>query len=279
MLLEAIDIGLILLYLLVVIFIGVRCARRHSERRTTSCGTKSGWVVVGLSLRLQHLEYDLGGARLPVSLFPTTSGWLSVILVFFAVYFIPSYLSSRIYTIPEFLELRFSPACRIFFRPDDYGKYFHRYGGDLYCRALWLSTFSPGVELLPRASVLALTAGYILRGWYYCCCLHGLYSGDNTYCWFHHPHAARPPSGWFLGPSRRSDATRNVQHDSSPGRPHDAVVGYAHRCPRSGFYFWCTNQFIVQRVLGARDVHQASWGALFAGLLNYRFSSSWSFPA
>jgi len=37
--------------------------------------------------------------------------------------------------------------------------------------------------------------------------------------------------------------------------------------PVLGFYFWCTNQFIVQRVLGARDIHHARWGALFGGLL------------
>jgi len=34
-----------------------------------------------------------------------------------------------------------------------------------------------------------------------------------------------------------------------------------------GFYFWGMNQFIVQRVLSARDVNHARWGALFAGFL------------
>ena len=46
----------------------------------------------------------------------------------------------------------------------------------------------------------------------------------------------------------------------------------AARCTSSGvpilgFYFWCTNQFIVQRVLGARSIADARRGALFAGLL------------
>jgi SSS family solute:Na+ symporter len=34
-----------------------------------------------------------------------------------------------------------------------------------------------------------------------------------------------------------------------------------------GFYFWCTNQFMAQRVLAARNVDHGRWGALFAGLL------------
>jgi SSS family solute:Na+ symporter len=34
-----------------------------------------------------------------------------------------------------------------------------------------------------------------------------------------------------------------------------------------GFYFWATNQFMVQRTLGAKDLDHGRWGALFAGLL------------
>jgi len=34
-----------------------------------------------------------------------------------------------------------------------------------------------------------------------------------------------------------------------------------------GFYFWGMNQFIVQRILSARDINHARWGSLFAGLL------------
>ncbi|MCI5080472.1 MAG: sodium transporter, partial [Saprospiraceae bacterium] len=37
--------------------------------------------------------------------------------------------------------------------------------------------------------------------------------------------------------------------------------------PLLGFYFWANNQFMVQRVLGARDLNHGRWGALFAGLL------------
>lgn len=37
--------------------------------------------------------------------------------------------------------------------------------------------------------------------------------------------------------------------------------------PILGFYFWANNQFMVQRVLGAKDVNHGRWGALFAGFL------------
>ncbi|MEO1104825.1 MAG: hypothetical protein AAFW98_14035, partial [Pseudomonadota bacterium] len=34
-----------------------------------------------------------------------------------------------------------------------------------------------------------------------------------------------------------------------------------------GFWYWVTNQYIVQRVLGARSVRDAQWGSIFAGFL------------
>jgi SSS family solute:Na+ symporter len=37
--------------------------------------------------------------------------------------------------------------------------------------------------------------------------------------------------------------------------------------PLLGFYYWCTNQTMVQRLLSAKNVDHARWGALFAGLL------------
>jgi solute:Na+ symporter, SSS family len=37
--------------------------------------------------------------------------------------------------------------------------------------------------------------------------------------------------------------------------------------PLLGFYFWANNQFMVQRVLGAKNLNHGRWGALFAGFL------------
>ena len=34
-----------------------------------------------------------------------------------------------------------------------------------------------------------------------------------------------------------------------------------------GFYFWTNNQFMAQRVLGAKSVNHGRWGAIFAGFL------------
>ncbi len=44
-------------------------------------------------------------------------------------------------------------------------------------------------------------------------------------------------------------------------------TGLLFGVPLLGFYFWANNQFMVQRVLSAKDLNHGRWGALFAGLL------------
>ena len=55
-----------------------------------------------------------------------------------------------------------------------------------------------------------------------------------------------------------------VRPASDPNYPWPAIfLGY----PVLGFWFWCTDQTIVQRMLGARDFRQAQLGAAFTGFL------------
>jgi SSS family solute:Na+ symporter len=44
-------------------------------------------------------------------------------------------------------------------------------------------------------------------------------------------------------------------------------LGLITGVPLLGFYFWCTNQFMVQRTLSAKSVEHARWGALLAAAL------------
>jgi len=44
-------------------------------------------------------------------------------------------------------------------------------------------------------------------------------------------------------------------------------TGLLFGVPLLGFYFWANNQFMVQRVLSAKDLNHGRWGALFAGLM------------
>ena len=49
--------------------------------------------------------------------------------------------------------------------------------------------------------------------------------------------------------------------------PYMPWTGLVFGVPLLGFYFWANNQFMVQRVLSAKDLNHGRWGALFAGLM------------
>src|SRR3546814_16702920 len=55
-----------------------------------------------------------------------------------------------------------------------------------------------------------------------------------------------------------------VRPNDDPGVPW---LGTLIGASLIGFYFWCTNQFMVQRILSAKDENHGRWGALFAGFL------------
>ena len=67
----------------------------------------------------------------------------------------------------------------------------------------------------------------------------------------------------------RSDAAgRLLSHDEA-GRAirHFPWTGIFFGAPILGIWYWCTDQVIVQRVLGAKSEDHARGGALFCGFL------------
>jgi SSS family solute:Na+ symporter len=270
-----VDLSLIVIYFFVVIVIGFRSAHRHSGTADYFlAGRRLGWILVGLSLFASNISsttlVGLSGSAYATGISISNYEWMaSILLVFFAIFFIPYYLSARIYTVPEFLELRFRPACRNYFSVlTIVGNLFIDTAGTLFAGALVVQYFFPSIELWQSGLVLALIAGvYTAAG------------GLTAVVYTDAIQAVILLIGalvmTLLG-LRAVGSWENVVASTPPEmfsmiRPLDDPtmpwLGTLVGVPVLGFYFWCTNQFIVQRVLGARDVHQARWGALFAGLL------------
>ena len=84
----------------------------------------------------------------------------AVVLVFFSLYFIPSYIRSRISTVPELLERRFDRRCRVYFSGlTIITNVIVDTAGSLYAGAMVLHLFFPGIDLYTTCIVLALVAG------------------------------------------------------------------------------------------------------------------------
>jgi len=118
------DLLIICFYFGVVLWIAWWASRKGekgSEQLESSdyflAGRNEGWFVIGASLFASNIgsEIILGvsgaGARaeMPQANFEVLA---SLILILLGWVFIPFYLRTGVYTMPEFLELRYSRACR-----------------------------------------------------------------------------------------------------------------------------------------------------------------------
>ncbi len=273
--LHIIDIALVGIYFSIVFGIAWHLAKRDAGTADYFLAGRSlHWSTIGFSLFASNISsttlVGLAGAAYASGISISNYEWMaSVVLVFFAVFFIPSYLHTRIYTMPEFLELRFSRGCRRYFSAlNIIGNIFIDTAGTLYAGCLVLHFFYPGLDLTTTAITLALIAGVYtsiggLAAVVYTDVLQAvvLLIGSSVITYLTFADAGTWSSVMAHTPAEMLSVIRPA---SDPVMPYTGlIVGV----PILGFYFWCTNQFIVQRVLGARDIHHARWGALFGGLL------------
>ena len=141
--------------------------------------------------------------------------------------------------------------------------------GGLYAGALVIQTFFPGFELWQTTLFLAAVAGVYtafggLKAVVYTDAIQAiiLIIGCSvlTYLLFE-----RVDFSWATVKAALPDGHLSMV------RPMDDETlpwpGLLLGVPILGFWYWTTNQFIVQRILGSRDIRQARWGIMFAGAL------------
>ncbi len=269
------DIGVILVYFVVVLAIGLHFARRHAGTEDFFLAGRSlGWVAIGFSLFASNISsttlMGLSGSAYATGISISNYEWMaSIVLVFFAIFFVPYYLNSCVYTMPELLERRFRPACRYYFSGlTVLANVFIDTAATLYAGALVIGFFFPGIGLFEAAITLALIAGLYtaaggLAAVVYTDTIQAviILIGATAVTVLALQEAGSWTAVMAATPPEMMSVIRPLDDPTMPW------LGLILGVPILGFYFWCTNQFIVQRVLGARDIMQARWGALLAGLL------------
>jgi SSS family solute:Na+ symporter len=270
------DLALIGAYFLVVFGIGFYVARQtHSGEDLFLAGRRLGWAPIGLSLFASNISsttlIGLAGAAYTWGIAVSNYEWMaSLILVVFAVFYVPYYLNARISTVPEFLEKRFDRRSRRYFSVLTlFSNIVVDTAGSLFEGAVVIKVFFPDVDLLTACLLLAIVAGIYtaaggLAAVVYTDVLQAivLLVGACLLTWF---AFAEVGFSWErvvdVAGSERLSLMLPLDDPNLPW------LGTLIGVPVLGFYFWCTNQFIVQRVLGAWNVYHARRGALFAGLL------------
>ncbi len=273
---STIDLIVVGVYFIVVVGIGLWVAKGTQSGEDLFLGGRSfGWGLVGLSLFASNIStttiIGLSGAAYKTGIVGSVYEWMTGIpLAIAALIFIPLYLKSRITTIPEFLELRYDRRSRNFFSfITIFISILVDTAGGLYAGALVLKIFFPDLVLWHTTLVLALVAGLYtavggLKAVVYtdaiqaiililgCAVLTFMMFEQLDFSW--DSVLASVPEGHL-------SMVQPADDDTLPW------PGLILAVPILGFWYWTTNQYIVQRVLGSKDLNNARWGVILAGFL------------
>lgn len=273
--LSTIDLALIALYVGGIIAFGFVFTRRTiSASDYFLASHQARWPIIGLSLVASNISpsalIGITGSAYAIGISVYNYEWMAaVVLALFAFAYLPILLRSRVYTMPEFLEQRYDGRARLWFAGLTLllNMALDAAGG-LYCGAVLLRQVAPALSLQEAAAILALLAGLYalaggLRAVMYTEAVQAVIVLGSAFLLS--ALAFRHAGGWdavmqAAGPSKLS-LIRPADDDYMPW------TGLLLGAPVLGFYFWCTNQGMVQRMLAARSLADGQRGALFAGML------------
>src|SRR3984885_5919839 len=274
-LLSLLDWVVVAAYTACLIVLGLLMSRRRVAPIDYFLASRATrWPVIGLALLASNMSstalVGLAGGAYAIGIAVYDYEWSAVvILVFFCLFLLPSIIRSQIYTMPEFLERRYDRRVRLHFAlltlflnifVDSAGVL---YSGSLVCQLLF-----PAWPLWLIVALLAGTAD-----------LYTTLGGLRAVIYTEAVQAVVLMLGALMisiGAFSRAGGWHAVMSGVDPaavslirpiGDPGVRWPALLLGIPLLGFYYWCTNQSIVQRMLSAKNTDHARWGALFAGLL------------
>lgn len=258
--------------ILAVVAIWVITRKQKNTEDYFLAGRSLGWFVIGASIFASNIgsEHVVGlagagaGGKMPLLIYELHA-WLVLTLGWV---FLPFYLRSGVFTMPEFLEKRFSSGTRWF-----------------------LSIFSLMAYVLTKVSVTVYAGGIVISsllhinfwtGALVTVVITGIYTilgGMRAVAYTEAIQTVVLVLGattlTFVGIDA-AGGWSEVKANLAPGylnmwRPNsDAEFPWLPLVITSsivGTWYWCTDQYIVQRVLAARNIKEGRRGTIFGGLL------------
>src|SRR6476469_3336222 len=310
--LTGIDWVMIALYFGVLLCVASWVVRKSKDTATDYflAGRNLGWWIIGASIFASNIgsEHVVGlagaGATSGVALAHyELHAWCLLVL---AWVFVPFYMRSQVFTMPEFLERRFSPASRYVLSVVSIitfivskiavgicagGVVFgtllpelHITIGNTVIDSFWIGsvlvivltglyTVLGGMRAVAYNDAVqtfvlilgsfSLTAYGLVRlgGW------HELrhWCGSDMFNLWKPMIPAGVQGTW--APVLETDAAGNVMKEAWYFNNNFPWVGMLICAPIVGLWYWCTDQYIVQRALGAPNEMVARRGSIFASFL------------
>jgi SSS family solute:Na+ symporter len=254
------------------LIVAIRKGASESSSQFFLAGRKLGWPLVGASLfatniGAEHLvglsgdSYRYGLSAGAVELTTCICLGVACALLF------PYYIRARVYTIPEFLELRYNRTARVFFS----GLMlvicimtklaFHLYAGALVLHSLLGWDVMPMVLLMGAGvAVITIIGGFTAVAYTDSIQTAIMIIGCSLMLFI----GLAKVGGWHALVTKMPLAMHVAKGYADPNYP---FIGILLGSLYGGVFYWGMDQVNVQRVLGAKDLREARKGAMFATLL------------
>jgi|TARA_B110000027_G_scaffold95133_1_gene100421 SSS family solute:Na+ symporter len=285
---EVLDYSIIAFYFAIILWIAQWASKGKGDKEFSSvnyflAGKDQSWVVIGASLFASNIgsEIILGvsgaGARanMPMANFEILA---ALVLILFGWVFVPFYMRTGVYTMPEFLEKRYSRACRNYLSIVSILAYIITkisliiFAGALVFEILNIPFWTGAIITVVATGIYTVLGG--LKAVIYTDMIQAfvLLVGTAVVTVF----GLYQIGGWdelihTLSMASQSGTNPPVDKFFNLWRPMSDTqypwTGMLFGAPILGIWYWCTDQYIVQRALSAKDISNARKGALFAGYL------------
>ncbi|NWJ50338.1 MAG: solute:sodium symporter family transporter [Bacteroidetes bacterium] len=252
---------------------GRKAMKNHSGEDYFLAGRGLGWGLIGISLIGANISTEQfvgmsGSAAGNVGLAVASYEWISCItLVIVALFFLPRFIRSGIFTIPEYMEYRYNSTARgivAFYSMTALVAVSN--SAVIYSGALFLERML-GIEMIWSVVIIGILAA-----------LYATYGGLASVVWADLVQGSALIIGGlivtFIGINliggfdnfylKGAEKMHMILPASHKVLPWTALV-FGLWIP--AFYYWGLNQYIIQRTLGARTLKEGQRGILFAAAL------------
>jgi len=296
----------IVLGLFCLALVGVILLVLKKKNKDTSdyflAGRDATWIAIGASIFASNIGSEhlvgLAGAGVESGMAMAhweMHGWLILLLGWL---FVPFYARSGVFTMPEFLEKRYNSQSRSFLSIISLVSYILTkvavtvYAGGVVFKDVfnieYINIFNQQIDFfwVSAIGLVVLTGIYTVLGGMkavlYTSILQTpiLLAGSIAILvigltqlggWGNLMEIVRSTDVTYLNDAGevayRSTSNSMANLMRSPGDPNFPWTGVILGSAIIGFWYWCTDQYIVQRVLSGRDQKQARRGTIFGAYL------------
>lgn len=277
---QPLDLAISIGYFLTIVAIGLWYGTRRKNNSTEYflAGKSLNWQMIGLALFATNISclhlVSLAQSGFDSGLLNGNFEWMAAFtLILLALFFVPFYIKSGVATLPDFLEKRYNKACRDWLAIISIVSAviihiaFSLLSGGIVLQTLF------GVDMYISITIIAILTGiYTIVGG-----LRAVVVTESiqtivlllgavviSVCAWQKMSGWQPMTAVLAAKNELSKLSMLRPSGDASGMPWYAIfLGY----PVLGIWYWCADQTIVQRILGAKDENHARIGALFCGFI------------